>query len=179
MLIGNTAIALPRTRGRAMSGGRAEIIEPPHLLGEIVKPYGGPTPEQAIARAQRTVEKASAAFAEVVDSDIDRLKKAFALYKGAYVRAPLDEMFSIAHNIRGMGTTFKYPLLTRIGTSMCRYITERREGVPLDSTILQLHIDALSVVAHAEIRGAGDRTSQQVAAALDKMVGRVTRLELS
>ncbi|MDP6390088.1 MAG: hypothetical protein QF654_09365 [Alphaproteobacteria bacterium] len=178
-MTGNTAAALSRPDGRASDKARAEIIDPPHPLGEIVKPYGGPTPEQAIARAQRIVKKAGAAYAQVVDNDIDRLKKAFAVYKGAYVRAPLDEMFSIVHNIRGMGTTFKYPLLTRIGTSMCRYITERREGVTLDSTILQLHIDALSVVVHTEIRGAGDKISQQVAAALDQVVGRVTSLELS
>ena len=151
----------------------AEIIHPPKRLSMKVT-RTGPSPEDAIAAAEKVIENTGAVFGDLVQADIGRLDEAFAKYKEDGDRTALNAVFRIVHNMRGLGATFRYSLVTRIGTSMCRYITERKEGVELELGLLESHVDALRAVVKAHMQGEGDTVSQAVAARLEELVVEVT-----
>ncbi len=160
-------------RSQPPEPSRPEIIEPPNPLRNKVRFGSGLSAEEAIARAQRVIERARHDFIDLIERETGELMRLFARYKRGD-RDNIESIFRIAHNLRGLGTTFGYDLLTRLGTSMCRYITERRAGEELEIAILEAHVQALRAVVRQHILGEGDRTSQEVARILDDLVRGVT-----
>ncbi len=85
----------------------------------------------------------------------------------------IDAVYQQAHNIKGMGTSFNFPLMTDIGTSLCAYIKQVGAG-PWDYDLVLAHLKAFDVVMQHAISGDGgdkgkaliSRLESRVAAAL-------------
>jgi len=86
----------------------------------------------------------------------------------------LRRLYSIAHNIKGQGGSFNYPLVTRIGQSLCRFIAEAGE-MELQETelpIVQAHLDALKLILEQRISGEGGETATKLAERLESLTHR-------
>ena len=71
-----------------------------------------------------------------------------------------ENLFRIAHDMKGQGATFGYDLVTDIGNHLCRYI-ERQST--FDAPIIQkikMHIDAIEQVLQAHLTGSGGEQGQ-------------------
>jgi hypothetical protein len=57
-----------------------------------------------------------------------------------------------AHDLKGLGATYDFPLITRIAASLCRLIDdpETREAAPM--FLVDGHIDAIRAAVRDEIR---------------------------
>ena len=84
---------------------------------------------------------------------------------------PLRRIFEGAHDLKGQGTSFGYPLVTRIAQSLCRL----RHAAPLDSCTperlraVAAHLDVLVIVLEKRIRGEGGTVADKLAAKLESM----------
>lgn len=151
-----------------------QVIKPPKPLSRKVRPFGGPTPEEAISRADRSVVRVRGEFVASMEDDVVELDRLYGEYRQDRSPETLNRIFRIAHNLRGLGATFHYELMTRLGTSMCRYITELPEGKTLEPVLLQVHIQAMKAVVRSHMEGAGDKISRDVATTLDLIVRKAT-----
>jgi len=76
-------------------------------------------------------------------------------------------LFKIAHNAKGQGATFGYPLITDIGEHLCRYIERVPEIQSDEMAVIREHIQAMDTVLKEKLTGDGGETGQ---ALLNKVI---------
>jgi len=153
------------------TGRKVEIIHPPNLLK--MKVGSGGVDAASIARAE-------AAVAELADSYLD-----WALEDLASLQAHLDSaretpqdcrrqvqaLFQTAHDMKGQGSTFGYPLVTQIAKYLCHYVEGQQErGASPELTVIGAHVDALTAILRQRISGDGGVVGQQLAKELETLV---------
>ncbi len=80
-------------------------------------------------------------------------------------------MCDVSHNVKGQGANFGYPLMTRIGASLSRFLgtsAELDDGV---EALLKAHVAALGTVLRNEIHGDGGEPGRALAERLEALVG--------
>ena len=130
--------------------------------------------EAVLARAQAAVADLAKSFEVSAVVDLDRcagfLKTARENPAG---RADaVKEIYGIAHNLKGQGSSFGYPLITRIGQSLCQLTRPQRAFTDADLGIVQGHLDAIRLILAKEIKGAGGDVGDKLAARLETLVTR-------
>ncbi|HVZ00863.1 MAG TPA: hypothetical protein VHA35_15250 [Dongiaceae bacterium] len=128
--------------------------------------------EAVLARAQAAVADLARNFAESAVVDLDRcgafLKT--AREDSAARPANVKEIYGIAHNLKGQGTSFGYPLITRIGQSLCQLTRRERDFSDGDLGIVQAHLDAIRLILAKDIKGEGGEVGNKLAARLETLV---------
>ena len=149
------------------------VQQPSSLRDKVGASKTGDTVEAMMARAEQAVEVLSEEFVDWINEDIARLQTAHdAMTKNSDdPRQAMDKIFNVAHDMRGQGGSFGFPLITRIGSSLCRYIEGRDwASSAADVQVVSAHIGALKIVLGRKIRGDGDDVSQTVADELEALV---------
>jgi hypothetical protein len=79
-------------------------------------------------------------------------------------------LFTCAHDLRGLGTTYEYPIITRIAASLSKLIEtpEQRETVPM--SLVEAHVGAIKAAIIQNIRNADDPIGAQLAEELETRV---------
>jgi len=62
-------------------------------------------------------------------------------------------LYDLSHNIKGMGSSFDFQLMTAVGTSLCVYV-KKREG-EMSRRVIDAHIRAFEVILANKIKGDG------------------------
>jgi len=64
----------------------------------------------------------------------------------------MENLYLRAHDLKGLGTTYGYQLITRIAASLCRMIDdkEKRGHAPMD--LVDAHIDAIKAAVRDDIK---------------------------
>ena len=128
--------------------------------------------EAVLARAQAAVADLAKSYGANTTADLDRCA---ALLKTARAESTaratsIKELHGIAHNIKGQGSSFGYPLVTRIGHSLCTLVRQEREFSDADLGVVQAHLDALRLILTKDIKGEGGEAGPKLAARLENMV---------
>lgn len=150
---------------------KVEYINPTPLADKV-PPTGGPRPSDALRRAEDVVAKVAGEFDGILAEELADLDKLMAQYLVNPEQSTLDKLFRRVHNLRGQGTTLGYPLITRIGTSFCKYIIERDAEKPLNPGLIEQHLKALHIVLKEKRAQEGDAVSLKVADALETAVAK-------
>ncbi|WP_417450346.1 Hpt domain-containing protein [Kordiimonas sp.] len=79
-----------------------------------------------------------------------------------------DRIYDLAHNVKGMGSSFNYDLMTTVGTSLCRYI--KNGGDRLRPRAIDAHVRILEVVLENKIRGDGGEKGQALEKRLNEII---------
>lgn len=64
-------------------------------------------------------------------------------------------IYDLTHNIKGMGGSFDFPLMTFAGGSLCSYIKDLPESKNLSAKIIDAHVKVFDVVLAHKIQGDG------------------------
>lgn len=117
---------------------------------------GGGLPDldsEALARAEAAVAALTADYLRWARADMEALAAALAaLHRagpGEWAEA-VARVHAIAHNIKGQGATFGYPLMTRLGQALCAVLADSLDA----GTAGLARLDALAA-AMAEIVASG------------------------
>jgi len=85
-----------------------------------------------------------------------------------------EAMYAIAHNIKGMGTSFGFLLMTDLGTTLCTYL----RGLPKDSgisvPIIEAHLKAMDVILNNKIDGDGGEMGEKLKTRIDEIIKKNT-----
>lgn len=125
------------------------------------------TPDEAV-KLEAVVEKSSDNFAKQVAAKLKVLRESLAaLDDGSSPHmALIQRVATDALEIKGLGGTFKFPLLTQIAKSLHDYAAQIREPNVWHGVIFAHHIDALYVVLVQRITGLGGKTEAELLKAL-------------
>lgn len=148
-------------------------------------PAAGPTGDgigynplkETLARAEEATTALRANYTEWARIDVDRSQtmldaaKADPAQRGEH----LDLLYAAVHNIKGQGASFGYPLVTRVGQSLCRLIIASRARDEAGLKIAQAHLDALKLVLDQRIAGSGGAIGEQLAARLESLTADAIR----
>lgn len=131
-----------------------------------------------LARAQAAVDDLAKGYTTWARADVDRARKALdaALAEPAQRAKHVEELFRVAHDLKGQGASFGYPLVTRIAESLCKLTRDRKlayEDRHLD--LARSHLDAAQLVLTKEIKGEGGQVgadlTAKLAARVDDILG--------
>ena len=143
-------IQVPNTLRLKVGGNRLGMIDP-----------------GAIAKAEAALKSLSGNFAQWLQDEITKLETARQQIRtDGPTYDNMESLYLRTHDLKGLGTTYGFPLITRIAASLCRLIDDKdkRTGAPMN--LVDAHIDAIKAAVRDDIR------------AEDHPVGRVLVKEL-
>lgn len=128
--------------------------------------------EAVLARAQAAVADLAKNYGASTLADLDRCAALLQTARDTPGQraAAVKDLYNIAHNIKGQGSSFGYPLVTRIAHSLCTLVRQERAFSDADLGIVQAHLDALRLILTKEIKGEGGEVGAKLAARLENMV---------
>ena len=135
----------------------AQVIRPPQTLQNKVEKGGpGAVDLDALAKAEDVIANLADDYLDWVREDLVRLEKAYELLQGdGDVKERLDNVFQIAHDMKGQGGSFGFDLMTAIGDQLCRLVEKMDTVGPREITMVRVHIDAMRVIITKELKGDG------------------------
>jgi hypothetical protein len=107
----------------------------------------------AIAKAEAALKSLASNFTQWLADEITKLDAARQQVKTVGVTIEtMENLYLRAHDLKGLGTTYGYQLITRIAGSLCRLIDdkEKRAQAPLD--LVDAHIDAIKAAVRDDIK---------------------------
>lgn len=132
-----------------------------------------PALAESLARAEAAVARLAADYPNWALSDLARARAAAAaLSQGtaAEAAAALAALRAVAHDMKGQGGAFGYPLVTRFAQSLGRLAAGL--AVPPDAASLaavEAHLDALALVLERRIAGEGGAAGRRLAERLETL----------
>ena len=64
----------------------------------------------------------------------------------------METLYLRAHDLKGLGTTYEFPLITRIGASLCRLIDDKDKRLTVSLPLVDAHIDAIKAAVRDSIK---------------------------
>lgn len=154
-----------------MSKQAFEVIQPRNTLREKM---GGRMPAldaAALARAEEALKSLSTQFQGWMEDEVANLDAARreAVARGFDV-ASIETLFGRAHDAKGMGSTYEYPLVTRIAASLCKMLEtqEARAAAAGATALLEAHVDAIRAAVRGRIKTDADPVGAALASELEK-----------
>jgi chemotaxis protein histidine kinase CheA len=128
---------------------------------------------KALARAEAAVANLAQDYASWALADVAKARAALAAaIDNPAGRAPyIEALFRVGHDLKGQGASFGFPLVTKIGHSLCLLTRDRTRQY--DSKHLDLaksHLDALDLILTKGIKGEGGKVGAELVAKLERRV---------
>lgn len=126
-----------------------------------------------LARAEEAVANLAKDYANLALADVARARAALDAATGdpAHRARHVEIVFRVGHDLKGQGTSFGYPLITRIGHSLCALTRDRVLAYEMRHLELaQAHIDAIELVLTKTIKGDGGQAGAALVAKLEQRV---------
>jgi chemotaxis protein histidine kinase CheA len=81
-----------------------------------------------------------------------------------------NRIYDLTHNIKGMGASFNFPLMTNTGSLLCNYIKVLPEGQPVSRRVVEAHVKVFDVVLSNKIQGDGGAKGDALMHRLAKII---------
>ena len=106
----------------------------------------------AIAKAEAALKSLSGNFAQWLSDEITKLDAARQSVKDGMTAEAMEGLYLRAHDLKGLGATYGFPIITRIAGSLCRLIDDKdkRMGAPMG--LVDAHIDAIKAAVRDDIK---------------------------
>ena len=130
-----------------------EMIEVPNTLRMKVGPRFGGIDPNAVAKAEAALKSLSSQFSQWLQDEIEKLESARAAIKSQGAsQATCDALYLHAHDLKGLGATYEFPLITRIAGSLCKLMDEPQSRAAAPMFLVDAHIDAIRASVRDNIR---------------------------
>lgn len=146
----------------------------PQALGGRFK-FGG-LDADAVARAEAALKSLSANFDQWMVDELAKLEAARdAVRAQGYTVATADALYRRVHDIKGLGSTYGYPLVTRIGASLCGLLHDPDTRMSTPLAVIEAHLDGIVAAIRSDIRTDEKPAGQALAEDLEAKAASVTR----
>ena len=132
-----------------------QMIQVPNKLGAKVGGGGrlGAIDPAAIAKAEAALKSLSGNFAQWLADEITKLDGARQEVKTQGVSADtMEALYLRSHDLKGLGATYGFPIITRIAGSLCRLIDDKDKRVGAPMPLVDAHIDAIKAAVRDDIK---------------------------
>lgn len=148
-----------------------QIIQVPNMLRAKVG-SGASLDNDVIARAEAALKSLAGQFGQWLQDEIDKLDAArAAIQADGLTDATSEGLYLRAHDLKGLGATYEFPLITRIAASLCKLLdnADKRAKAPL--YLLDAHIHAIKAAVRDDIRDASHPVGKALVEELEGQVG--------
>jgi hypothetical protein len=159
------------SNGAPGAGQGAALIQPPTAFrGRL----GGRMPSidpAAIARAEAALKGLSAQFGEWLRDEVAKIEAAHVALKAeGPTQACMDGVYARAHDLKGLGTTYEFPLVTRIAGSLCKLLVDVDTRTRAPVGLVSAHIEAIRACVRDNVRDSDNPTGRVLAEQLEQRV---------
>lgn len=129
-------IQAPNALRLKVGGGRLGAIDP-----------------AAIAKAEAALQSLSGNFTQWLNDEITKLDGARQTVRAeSPTPENMESLYLRAHDLKGLGATYGFPLITRIAGLLCRLIDDKSKRLEAPLGLIEAHIDAIKAAARDEIK---------------------------
>ncbi len=149
----------------------AQVIRPPNaLLAKVGGGFGGINAD-AIAKAEEALKAMSGQFGQWLQDEIGKLDAAqIAIRTEGFTPQTAEGLFFRAHDLKGLGATYQYPLVTRLAGSLCKLLDDPIKRMDAPMVLIDAHIDAIRAVVRDQIQTDDHPTGRVLAETLESRV---------
>ena len=108
----------------------------------------------------------------------DYIEQLYAAHGAAVSQVPEERapefrrIQELAHEMRGQGGTFGYPLITTFGKSLHMFTGRKAGRTDSHLVIVKAHIDAMNAVISGRVQGDGGETGRLLERALEEAIAK-------
>lgn len=172
---GDVEILYTGTRLRSVNpNAKAFMFKLPNRLREKIAGIGrGPliVDPQLLQQAEQQLDRMEEDYSDWVRGSIQQLYEAHRSGRTLDPRkriVPIQAINSIAHDLRGQGSTFGYPLITVFGRSLYECTLNISEASDQLFEFIRTHIDGINAVIRDKIKGEGGQLGKELVASLER-----------
>ncbi len=127
---------------------------------------------EALEAAEAEFDRMAEDYPDWVQGHIKRLNEHLA----HCLKAPesrhnqFKSLLEIAHDMKGQGGTFGYPLISHFGESLYQFTKPRETYTDDDVEIVKAHIDAMNAVIKGRVKGNGGQVGKELLSSLNAAI---------
>jgi hypothetical protein len=149
----------------------AALIQPPNAFRSRL---GGRLPTidpGAIAKAEAALKGLSSQFGEWLRDEVAKLEAAYAVLKAeGPTQAAMDGVYARGHDLKGLGTTYEFPLVTRIAGSLCKLLGDGEARTRAPVPLVSAHVEAIRACVRDNVRDSENPVGRALAEQLERHV---------
>ena len=146
------------------------ISVPNTLKAKIGGRFGGIDPA-ALAKAEAALKGLADNFGQWMDDELTKLAAARDRIRAeGYNAETAENLYFRAHDLKGLGATYGFPLVTRIAGSLCRLIDDPATRLRAPPVLLDAHIDAINASVRGKICDADHPVGKTLVEELERRV---------
>ena len=127
------------------------ISVPNTLKAKIGGRFGGIDPA-ALAKAEAALKGLSDNFGQWMEDELTKLAAARERVRNeGYNAETAENLYFRAHDLKGLGATYGFPLVTRIAGSLCRLIDDPTTRLRAPAVLIDAHIDGINAAVRGKI----------------------------
>lgn len=150
---------------------RPEMIRRPNILRSKVGGSFGGIDAAAVARAEEALKTLSSQFGQWLQDEMVKLEAAEnAIRSEGYNAQTAEALYFRAHDLKGLGTTYEYPLVTRVAGSLCRLMDDAEHRLNAPWPLIEAHISAIRAIVRDKIQAEDHPVGRELAEALEAQV---------
>lgn len=150
-----------------------EIIPMTNILKLKVGSTGGGIDLIAVAKAEAALKALSGSFAEWLQDEIDKVEAARADIAATGLTVEnARALYLCAHDLKGLGSTYEYPLVSRIAGSLCMLLEDSGALPSKAMKLVDAHIDTIKAVVRDGVKSETHPVGAVLAAELEGQVSR-------
>jgi hypothetical protein len=147
--------------------------------------YVGGAPGEPVRIDPAALERANAALEQMKEDYPDWVQKhieELRLNHARCVDTPNErlkhytKMREIAHDMKGQGGTFGYPLITTFATSLYEFVGPRAGTTDNHIEVIKSHIDSMAAVIKDRVKGSGGEIGQALTKGLHEAIERYSKI---
>ncbi|MBR9825725.1 MAG: Hpt domain-containing protein [Alphaproteobacteria bacterium] len=146
----------------------AEIINPPNMLQIKI---GGPISAgdlHLIEKAEEAMKDLRGDFGAWLEEEVVKLEEAAKVVKETGLKGDEGEqLFIRAHDLRGLGSTYEFPIITRLAKSLTKMIDMPEKRQEASRALALAHVGAIRAALSQNIRDTNDAVAAALAEELE------------
>lgn len=147
----------------------AEFTAPSFML-KTKAPETSRVLSEALEVADTAVAELATNYPQRAGEKVSKLDRAFeTLPASGEAKESIDALFGIAHDLRGEGGTFGFPLATAIASNLCDLLEGKSQASEPLRKAVHVHIGSLKLVFSEPIKGDGGKRGAALMDGLKKV----------
>jgi hypothetical protein len=135
-----------------MSAQKATVIPVPNTLKAKLGGIGA-LDASAIAKAEAAMQALSSNFGQWLNDEVAKLEAARSAIKThGLTKETAEGIYFRAHDLKGLGSTYEFPLVSKLAGSLCRLIDDPAKRHLAPVVLIDAHIDAIKAMVRDGIR---------------------------
>lgn len=148
-----------------------EMIRRPNTLRRKLGGGFGGIDAAAVARAEEALKALSSQFEQWLQDELVKLEAAeTAIRDEGYNEKTAEALYMRAHDLKGLGTTYQYPLVTRVAASLCRLLDDQTHRMQSPWPLIEAHTNAIRAIVRDKIQDETHPVGTELASALEARV---------